>query len=306
MLAEIRPRWRVATPIAAGFLTALFAMKEDGAIDDLAASASGIDRQQVALGQWAKSNIPEGARIGVNDTGAIAYFGDHPTFDIVGLTTPGEGRYWVAGQASRFEHYELLYREAPASLPRYFIVYPEWMACDAVLGTRLFDVTVTDSSILGGQTMAVYEADYSRLGSGELPWTRIGPVVDALDVADLESEAAHGYELLGAEDGEEIITTQASPEGATVIDGGRRERHRERFRVSGEVTRGVVRFAATEATRVQVIVNGRTVSSFAASAGAWSEAKFALPARGKTGATVVELVPDGGTLTTYHYWFDAS
>ena len=93
----LRPRWRVATGVLCGGVVGLFASKLDWVIEDVAQSASGIDRQQVALGRWAKANLDPTARIGVNDTGAIAYFGGHATFDIVGLTSEAEGRYWVAG-----------------------------------------------------------------------------------------------------------------------------------------------------------------------------------------------------------------
>ena len=74
-----------------GAIAGLFASKLDWVIDDVAQSASGIDRQQVALGRWAKESLSPTARIGVNDTGAIAYFSDRSTFDVVGLTTRGGG-----------------------------------------------------------------------------------------------------------------------------------------------------------------------------------------------------------------------
>ena len=48
-------------------------------------------------------------------------------------------------------------------------------------------------------------------------------------MADLESEAAHGYELLGARDDEEQVKSDVSPEGHLVIDGGRTRRTAERF-----------------------------------------------------------------------------
>ncbi len=311
VLGTLRPRLRVAGPITAGLVVGLFAMKLDGTVGDLAMSVSGIDRQQVALGKWARESLPAGARVGVNDTGAIAYFGDHPTFDVVGLTTQGEGRYWVAGAASRFEHYERLYATDPGALPQYFIVYPEWMALPAVLGTRLFDATVTDSTILGGQTMSVYEADYSKLGSGELPWTtavKDAKLLDALDVADLDSERRHAYELLGAADGDEVVTQAAAPDGASVVDGGRRERARERFRIrvaekDHAAVLGVARLEASEPTRVDVLVDGKSAASFAAFPGEWVEQAMLLldvPA-----TAVIELVPDTGRLTTYHYWFFA-
>jgi hypothetical protein len=312
LLAWVKPRWRIATPVAAWTMVGLFAAKLEGTLDDLASSVSGIDRQQAELGRWAKRTLPPGARIGVNDTGAIAYFGDHPTFDIVGLTTNGEGRHWVAGAASRFEHYERLQRSNPAALPRYFIVYPDWMAMNDVLGARLHDVTVTDSTILGGQTMVAYEADYSLLGTGERPWTLARATdsspryLDVLDVADLDSERDHAYELLGAEDGDEAMTSASTPDGVTVADGGRRERRRERFRVSlgpGALAEGIVRVEASESTRVRVRVDGQDAGTFPVVSGEWVEATFAVP-HARPDASV-ELVPDVGTLTTYHYWFVA-
>jgi len=322
-LARIRPGWRVTTPLLAGLIAGLFGAKLEGTIDDLAISASGIDRQQVALGKWAKSSVPAGARIGVNDTGAIAYFGDHPTFDIVGLTTQDEARYWVGGAASRFEHYETVWRTEPNRLPGYFIVYPEWMAMNAVLGPRLHEATVLDSTILGGQTMVAYLADYSLLGSGERPWSKSGrpseDLFDPLDVADLESERAHGYALLGGDDTEEIVTRAPTGESALaldaviasdtyVADGGRRERSRDSFHLtaasggrSATDGIGIVRLEASEITRVHVSVDGKELDSFVVDTGRWVESTFALQ-DARIGA-LVELVPDAGRLTTYHYWF---
>src|ERR1039458_5600740 len=85
-------------------------------------------------------------------------------------------------------------------------------------GPRLHAPPVPASSILGGQTMVVYAADYSLLGSGDRPWTPERSAADAtfldvVDVADLDSERTHAYELLGAADGEEILTHSVSPDG---------------------------------------------------------------------------------------------
>src|SRR5262249_18378980 len=147
--------------------------------------------------------------------------GDHKTFDVVGLTTPTEGRYWVAGSGSRLEHYERLQKTAPSSLPTHFIVYPEWMACEPVLGRQLHEATVTDATILGGQTMSVREARWTLLGSGDRPWSLPLDVTDEVDVADLESEALHEFALEGARDGEETASEGKTPGGIRVADGGR-------------------------------------------------------------------------------------
>jgi hypothetical protein len=305
----VRPRWRVATGLLCGAFVGLLGSKLDWVIDDVAQSASGIDRQQVTLGRWARDTLGPDARIGVNDTGAIAYFGEHPTFDVVGLTTPGEGRYWVAGAGSRLEHYEHVQATAPSQLPTHFIVYPQWMAMDAVLGAPLHEATVTDSTILGGTTMRAYLADWSKLGSGEMPWTPIdaGEIFDTLDVADLESEDKHGYELLGAREGEEIAHEGISPDGATVVDGGRTRRTVERFDAylpQGVTVRGIVRLDGRAGTRVTVAANQRPPVTFELGDDEdWVERTFEVPPCSGRGPSNIELRAEGGTITTFHYWF---
>jgi hypothetical protein len=300
-------RWRLVTGLACGALVGLFASKLEWVLDDVAQSASGIDRQQAALGRWAKENLPPDARIGVNDTGAIAYFSDRSTFDVVGLTTPDEARYWVAGVGSRLEHYERLGASEPHRLPTHFIVYPEWMAMNMVLGDTLHEATVTDATILGGQTMRAFVADWSKLGSGERPWTVIsGRLVDTIDVADLEDEDAHAYELLGARDGEETVREGIAPDGAAVVDGGRTHRTVERFVArlhAGASTLGIVRLDGPSGTGVRVLVEGEPVGAFELEDDDWSERGFDVPARLAREQTHVELRAAGEPVTTFHYWF---
>ncbi len=302
---------RIATGIVCGTFAGLLASKIEWALDDVAQSASGIDRQQVSLGLWAKEHLPASARIGVNDTGAIAYFSDRETFDIVGLTTRDEARYWVAGVASRFEHYERLHRRGSSELPTHFIVYPEWMALDTVLGEPLYEAVVTDSTILGGRTMRAYAADWSKLGSGEEAWSHSGNVVDTLDVADLESEAAHDYELLGARDGEQAVREDLSPAGALVVDGGRTRRTHESFIAHlplGGATRGIVRIEGPKGTVVRVLANQTPADTFILDDddGKWAERSFDIPAGASSPRTRVELLADKGSVSVFHYWFVAT
>ena len=304
----VRPRWRIVTPIVCGAFAGLLASRLGWVLDDVAQSASGIDRQQVALGRWAKESLPENARIGVNDTGAIAYFGDRKTFDVVGLTTRDEARYWVAGVGSRFEHYERLRATSPAELPTHFIVYREWMGMDSVLGAQLHQATVSDATILGGQTMRAYVADWSRLGSGARPWTaEHQEPLDELDVADLESESAHDYELLDARDGEEVAREGTSPRGNLVVDGGRSHRDAERFVVHlrpGAAAKGVVRVDGPPGCTVRVWANEAPVDTLdMGDDPGWVEKSFQVPAVAATARTRIELRAEGGALTTFHYWF---
>jgi hypothetical protein len=314
LAASVWPRARALAPALAGAFAGALVVRLDWTIDDVANSAHGIDQQHVKIGRWAGENLPKDAIIGVNDTGAIAYFSDRRTFDIVGLTSEAEAKYWVAGAASRVEHYERLRRSDPTRLPTHFIVYPEWMGTDAILGKQLFEATVTDSTILGGQSMRAYEADYSRLGSGESPWTVGGRETDALDVADLESEAAHAYDLVGARDGEQTVISGESPAGAPVLDGGRTLRRTERFwldvgeggpaKLVARIAKGLAKDAprADAPLEVEFVIDGAPFGRATIDAGDWQEATVALPttAKGKTRLEVRSR--DGSTFTSLHYW----
>jgi hypothetical protein len=197
----------------------------------------------------------------------------------------------------------------PSRLPTHFIVYPQWMGMDAVLGAPLHEATVTDSTILGGATMRAYVADWSYLGSGENPWTPIGTgnIIDALDVADLESEAAHAYELLGAREGEEVAHEGVSPDGATVLDGGRTRRTVERFDAylpQGVAVQGIVRLDGRAGTHVQVIANQRSVGTLELGDDEdWVERTFEIPPASGRGPSNLELRAEDGDITTFHYWF---
>ncbi len=308
LAALVRSTWRAATGIVCGVFVGLFASKLEWVIEDSAQSASGIERQQAALGRWAHDALPPDARVGVNDTGAIAYFGERSTFDVVGLTTRTEGPYWVAGTASRFEHYERLRSTSAADLPTHFIVYPQWMDMPCVLGQPLREATVTDSSILGGQTMRAYVADWSALGSGERPWSTSAATIDVLDVADLDSERAHAYDLDGAHDQEETLKEGTAPDGAPVVDGGRTRRVREAFNVRlrrGAAARGIVRIEGSAGSQVRILAGGEPVGGFDLGDGGddWSERSFDVPASVAADPTHIELRVGGGLVTTYHYWF---
>ena len=180
---------------------------------------------------------------------------------------------------------------------------------DAVLGLPLHEATVTDSTILGGRTMRAYQADWSALGSGEAPWTRVAaPIVDSIDVADLQSEADHGYELLGARDNEQVAHRGISPAGATIVDGGRTQRERERFVArlrEGTAAHGIVRLDGPPGSRVRILANGAPIATFAVGDDEdWSEHVFDVPASAATARTQFDLQADPGPITTYHhYWF---
>jgi hypothetical protein len=299
-----RSRLRLAHlgPVLGGCVVGALLTRMPVALRDLATSARAIDRQQVTLAEWLRAHLPGGARVGVNDTGAIAYLGGHPTFDVVGLTTEGEARYWVGGPGARYEHYERL---SPERRPTHFAVYPHWMACPPVLGRELTQATVTEQSILGGPTMVVHEARWDLLGTGDLPEVAPpGTLVDELDVADLDAEATHRYQLLDAWDHESVVLALRNGEG-TVADGARSNRRQERFVLRGSAgvaARLVIRAASDLASSAEVRVGGVFAGRVVVGAEGWSEQIVELPAGPTERALEIDVPGQDPPITVAHYW----
>ncbi|RYZ02553.1 MAG: hypothetical protein EOO73_31450 [Myxococcales bacterium] len=283
----------LALPAAAG---GAFAKLSPVSVSDVAQSAAAITAQQVSLGRWAAANLPRDARIGVNDAGAISYFSERRTFDIVGLTTLGEARFWVGGAGSRFEHYERMPR---AELPTHFFVYPEWFGVPSLLGECLTERRVEGATILGGPLMVACRADYASLGSGAKPLVdlRGRPALDELDVADLESEAGHGY-VLGAATAQENLVEGWQGR----FDGGRGRRYHERFRL--RVQPGgllVVRLSAQLPGELRLFVAGAQVGGARFESGQFQELQIPIAESAAAGLQAVEL-HGSQLLTVLHYW----
>jgi hypothetical protein len=309
------------TALAAGLFAGVLVARLSWSLTDLESSARAIDLQQVKLGEWAARNLPEDARIGVNDTGAIAYLGGHRTFDVVGLTTEGESRYWVYGPGARFEHYEHLPAERR---PTHFIVYPQWMACTPVLGEELTRATVTDQSILGGTTMIAYEARWDLLGSGSLPTEApAGALADEIDVADLESEEHHAYVRAGASDqdceavegmaprrerrkGPEEELSEIFEERPQIADGGRMKRGWDRFEAhlsAGKAATLVMRVGAEAPVEIEVRANGEAIGMVAVPETTWVERQITVPAEKVRERMAIEVVAkEPGRFGSFHYW----
>ena len=313
--AQARPRWVMVSPVIAGIVAGTLLGNVNWSLDDLSKSATAIDLQQVALGRWAKDNLPQSAILGVNDTGAVAYFSDRRTFDVVGLTTQGEARYWVAGAGSRFEHYERMVVETPDRFPTHFIVYPNWMGCEPVLGKRLHEASVYDQTILGGVTMIVYEARRDLLGSGAKPIVEPvrGTVVDEVDVADLISEAEHGYriEYGGRETSNTVHADFTFVDGRDVewADGGRFQRWMDVFEARlapGVSHEGIARLVGADGGDMEVVIESgaQVLATVRLASRRAEEIRFTVPAAVAAARTPMQVRSLGGaTFGSLHYWF---
>jgi hypothetical protein len=295
-LARFRPRLALLGLVVPGAAAFGFAKLAPISVADVAQSAAAISAQQVSLGRWAAEHLPPAALIGVNDTGAISYYSGRRTFDIVGLTTPDEARYWIGGVGSRFEHYEKL---PPPELPTHFIVYPGWFGLPQLLGDCLTERRVEGATILGGPLMVACVADYSSLGSGAEPSSEVGKreLIDELDVADLDSEAKHRYVLGAASPVDDIVESLGER-----MDGGRAARTLEQFQLQvapdGLL---VIRLSSSVATEVKVGCPSQQLASIPVAPGRFQELAVAVPSDFRRGPIAVTLT-SRAPVTLLHYW----
>jgi hypothetical protein len=133
-----------------------------------------------------------------------------------------------------------------------------------------------------------------------------------LDVADLESEAAHHYELL-AHDNEEVVGDGYTPGGEHVLDGGRGYRTADRFVAklhAGQPAHGIARVASMKGkATLDVKLGGNVIGSFTIGSAddfltpEWSEQPFDIPASDTKEETPLEVAAREGSFASYHYWF---
>jgi hypothetical protein len=192
--------------------------------------------QHLKMAAWIDGNLPADARLAINDAGAIAYLGKRRVIDLLGLTTNAmrpvghwreEGHMWEVMERMR---------------PTHLVVYPSFFDDLHRLPVmrKIHSINLGRDSLLGDREKIVYAIDWPRaLPPGRphhLPREQAGwKLVDAVDVADTESERAHGYRVryrrvTGAD--RFRLRTFAVP-GGQVIDGGRLHDGPERFGLEG-------------------------------------------------------------------------
>jgi hypothetical protein len=278
-----------------------------------------IKEQQVTIGYWIRENLPPGARVGVNDVGAMRYYGGHPTVDLIGLTTNGLALPCRNGLGSLYEALEKMPKE---KRPDYFAIYPTWFPGfedSGVLDQEIARFSLSSrpetAGIVGGSEVVVTRADWSLARSGDT-FRGEGTVRDTLDVADLESEREHDYEmrmpLIGLEPAN-LLTRMRSPDGEVVLDGGRGLPGAEEFTITGlspnRPVEVVMRTSDAPFT-LQVQADSELLGewAFQPSGSGWQEATFTIPAQSVRSRSLrVRLSPSEAapleTHTAYHYWF---
>ncbi len=159
--------------------------------------------QHRRMSWWVKDTTSQNAVIGLTDCGLIPYYTDRRTVDFVGLVTNDMARWWRNGIGTTFEKMETL---NATWLPDYIITHPAVWGTPNFLGTPVYQTFLLDNTVSLGSVLIAFEQDWSLLNSGVLPSLdhdfelererAKAKVIDAVDVADLESERAHGYVFL--------------------------------------------------------------------------------------------------------------
>ena len=282
--------------------------------------------QQVPMARWAAQNLPEGARVGVHDVGLMGYFSGHALYDVVGLTTPGPSESWRQGPGAIFEH-----MAQSEFRPDHFAIYPDVQGLRYLVDAGVFGEVLAEFAIdLPPHNVAaatgrqiVSRADWSGVLAAESPaqaeTLRVIDglaLVDAVDVADLESEAAHDYEWwqdeLPAGFATEVyrLAYQACDEDAAceATDGGRVLTGGEAFTLAtrpGEDLLLVTRVHGRESVPLTVEVNGERQTSRVQPAvpGRWVEFVTWVPGDRVTAETRVRITVEGaGAYQPYYHW----
>ena len=112
-----------------------------------------INAMQVRIGHWVAGHTPLGARLAVNDIGAIAFVSRRPVIDLMGLVTPAIRPYRRAGEAGVIRYVE-------ETCPEYLVIFPAWFPRLAAMPDRyraVYQVHLDRNEVAGADTMVVYQ-----------------------------------------------------------------------------------------------------------------------------------------------------
>ncbi len=298
LLRLINEPWR--RPIAAVSLIILLAMalfSTYQAQQRYRYDLDSIHKQQVALGDWIRKQLPQDARIAVHDAGAIRYVGERPIHDLIGLTTQDAATAWRHGSGSQFELMEQADRR-----PDYFATYPNvhsipYFAATDLFAEQLFATEAYPRLTAGtaGPLQVIYKADWRLANSGDTlhqsnmrQLTAGLPLITAIDLADLQDEKEKGLTwsegaILSGFPTEVRQYRYRTAEAEEVIDGGRLVTGQVAFPVQAQAGLPLILIARVHpvaAGSVRVFVDGQDAGlwRYPAAPGQWLETAFVVPA----------------------------
>jgi hypothetical protein len=281
---------------------------------------------QMVLAAWLRDNTPPDARIVVHDVGVMRFLGERHTVDAVGLTTTGSVDAYRNGPGAL---YELLAQIRPDYYAVYADLAPPYFGISTapdLLGAELFRVQLPDYSpyVSAMDTQVVTQPDWTAgaLASAPQQPSVVAHVaglslVDALNIADLADERAHGYTWWNASrlpgfisDARRMAYRQDPATelagGGRVFDGG------QSFTLATRPSEPLVlvgRFHQTTDIVLEVRVDDEDAGVWRLPAipGQWLESTFLVPAQFvRSGATrftfAVGSEVAGARLSPFYFW----
>jgi hypothetical protein len=287
-------------------------------------AAERLAADQVQTGEWIRRNLEPETGVAAHDVGAIAFYGERPVVDLVGLTTPALAGAYRHGEGALWEALSDL---PPDRRPRVAAVVPAWMP--ELARTTWFGREIWSAENAGGRrgpvsrNMEIHRLDWGAAGTGPggpadhpavtrtlaaLGWRE----VDAVDVADLASEGAHRYRQEGTAEPTLVrdlpFADPSIPRTTHALDGGRDVAGTARFRLRIDANAGAALVVARTASPQEVLLTARV--------GAWSdtvrvprgENAFAEPGTevpadvmARSGGRL-EVVVEGSGYRVFHWW----
>lgn len=117
-----------------------------------------IQAMQVDIGRWVAARTNPGARLALNDVGAITYLSRREIIDLMGLVTPGILRHRRDGEPG-------VLRYVDRECPDYLIVFPAWFPMMSAMTDRfipVYRVRLAHNTVAGADEMVVYEIAWNR------------------------------------------------------------------------------------------------------------------------------------------------
>ena len=286
-----------------------------------------VAAQPLLMADWLRANTEPDDVIAVHDVGMMRYRGQRTTLDMVGLTTAGAADYWRNGPGAVGE---LLLRERPDWIASYghghgyglgyledTDLFAEAQARYTVALDQRFNVA------LAADTQGIYRPAWEagdraaevRVISGITPYLRGMERVDAVNVADIESESAHAYRWsaygpLGGFPTEfyQFPVIGCLGEPCRLMDGGRRISGEESFTLDtqpGEDLILVTRLHPAHGGMLDVYADDTFIATRVVPelAGGWLEIASLIPGAQVGEAVAIRIAPQlTGDYMPYHHW----
>jgi len=285
-------------------------------------NAADIHYMQIEMGHFIREELPADARVAINDAGAIRYFGQRQTVDLVGLTTAGFSAAWRHGSGSVYERIKAM---EPEQRPGYFAIFPNWFSfppnsfLKPIHSIRLLEPSIVDAEKILYLAQWDRAEDGAKIRDSALKPERSGRgVTDYINVGNLQSEAAHSYRstvrVRGDSEANLLLALPTHDGRGIQLDGGRTVTGGESFQMVLESDRRAHLFMRTVSgigQHFEVYCNGEQVGEIQWKGGqgrSWREEEIAIFEPGiHQGLAHIELKPvhDGGALrpiVSFYYW----